>query len=188
MRLLFLILVVGQMAWAEKAETFKVDSSHASVVFKISHFGFSNVYGSFSGVEGTMIVDEDKPEKSSFDMKLKADTVDTRVAKRDDHLKSPDFFNVKQFPEIALKSKSVKKNGANKYDIVADLTIHGVTKPVKFVWTNIKVGKDPWNNIRMGGETAFKIKRSDFNMTFMSKPNEVGDEVDLMISLEAVKQ
>lgn len=188
MRLLLLVFIAGQMAWAQKAETFKVDPSHASVVFKISHFGFSNVYGSFTGVDGTMTVDEAKPEKSSFDMKIKADTVDTRVTKRDEHLKSPDFFNVKQFPEIVLKSKSVKKTGANKYDIVADLTLHGVTKTVKFVWTNIKVGKDPWNNIRMGGETAFKIKRSDFNMTFMNKPSEVGDEVDLMISLEAVKQ
>lgn len=169
-----------------QATTWTVDSSHASIVFKVNHLGFSNVYGLIPGLEGTIVFDEAKPEKSTFDLKLPVDKIHSGAAKRDEHLMKPDFFNAKQFPTILIKSKSVKKNG-NKLDVVADVTMLGVTKPVSFTFNRMKTGKDPWGKDRTGGETAFKIKRTDFGMSYMSKPGEVSDEVELMISLEATK-
>lgn len=187
MRVLIAILyLVSAQAFAQ-ATNWAVDPGHASIVFKINHLGFSNVYGMFPNLEGTISLDEKNAEKSSFDLKLAADKIFTGAPKREEHLKSPDFFNVKQFPNITLKSKSVKKNG-DKYDVTADLSLHGVTKPVSFTFHRMKTDKDPWGNMRTGGETTLKIKRSDYGMNFMNKPGEVGDEVELTISLEAVKK
>lgn len=179
-------LFISSTAFAQ-AKTWEVDTGHASIVFKINHLGFSNVYGTVNGLEGKIVLDEAKPEKSTFDLKAPADKLTTGNSKRDDHLHGPDFFNVKQFPNIELKSKTVKKSG-DKYDVTADLTMHGVTKPVSFTFTRNKTGKDPWGNMRTGGDTSFKIKRTDYGVSFMSKPGEVGDEVELMISLEAVQK
>jgi len=187
MKLLIPVLLMFSLsAWAQVSH-YKVDPSHTSAVFKVSHMDFSNVFGLIGGADGKFTIDEKTPEKSSFDVSLKVDTLTTLDKKRDEHLKGPDFFNVKQFPLITLKSKSVKKNGDN-FDVTADLTLHGVTKPVNFTFRQMKTGKDPWNNVRTGGETTLKLRRSDYKMTFMTKPGEVGDEVELMIGIEGLKQ
>lgn len=187
MRFSLLLLLVSQLAWAQES-TFKIDPTHASVVFKVDHLGFSNVFGMFGDVDGKMVINEAQPEKSSFEVVVKTASLDTKNKKRDDHLKGADFFNVKQHPTITMKSKSVKKIADKKYDVTADLTMNGVTKPVKFVWNHWKTGEDPWKNIRTGGDTEFKVKRTDHKMTYMSKAGEIGDEVTLMVSLEGVKQ
>jgi polyisoprenoid-binding protein YceI len=180
-----LALVIGFSANAQ--DVYTIDPAHTTIAFKINHMGFSSVYGTFGEVEGKISVDEKAPEKSSFDVIIKADSVSTHQKKRDDHLRSPDFFNVKQFPTIVLKSKSVKKSG-DKYDVTADLTLHGVTKPVNFTFTRMKTGKDQMGAMRTGGEGHLKIKRTDFGMNFMSKPGEVGDEVELMFGVEGAKK
>lgn len=180
------LVLCSSLAMAQ-GQKWEIDSGHASVVFKINHLGFSNVYGTVGGVEGKLVLDEAKPEASSFDIKAPVAKISTGNQKRDDHLRSPDFFNAKQFPYITLKSKSVKKNG-EKYDVQADLTLHGVTKPVAFTFTRSKTAKDPWGNMRTGGDTTLKIKRTDYGMNFMSKPGEVGSDVELLISLEAVQK
>ena len=185
--LIALVSLFSTQAFAQTT-TWSIDPMHASIVFKINHLGFSNVHGLFPNLEGTITLDDKAVEKSSFDLKLPVDKVFTGAPKRDDHLRSPDFFNVKQFPNITLKSKTVKKNGADKYDVVADLTMHGVTKPVSFTFHRLKTDKDPWGNTRTGGETTLKLKRSEYGMNFMNKPGEVGDDVELTISLEAVKK
>lgn len=169
-----------------QTSTYKVDPSHTSIVFKVSHMGFSNVFGTIGGADGKFVIDEKAPEKSSFEVTAKLDSIATGDKKRDDHLKGPDFFNVKQFPNITLKSKSVKKSG-DKYDVNADLTMHGVTKPVTFTFRSMKTGKDPWNNIRSGGETVLNIKRTDFGMNYMAKPGEVGDDVEVIVNIEGTK-
>jgi polyisoprenoid-binding protein YceI len=127
-----------------------------------------------------------KPEKSSLEFTLKMDQITTNEKKRDDHIKSPDFFNVKQFPTASFKSKSIKKSGEKAYEVTGDLTMHGVTKPVSFTFNRLGTGKDPWGNTRTGGDAMLKIKRSDFGMTFMND-GKLGDEVDLMISTEGTK-
>ena len=189
MSLSLLLSVVASHAFAaEETTNFKLDDSHAAIVFKVSHLGFSNVLGTFGASEGKIMWNEAKPDKSSFEVTTKVDSITTQNKKRDEHLASPDFFNSKQFPTISLKSKSIKSLGGNKFDVLADLTMHGVTKPVKFVFNHMKTGMDPWGKMRTGGETSFKVKRSDFNMTYMNKPGEIGDDVELMVNLEAVKE
>jgi polyisoprenoid-binding protein YceI len=169
-------------------QTYKIDPSHTSVVFKVNHMGFSNVYGMIGGADGKIMLSESKPETSTFEISVKPETLTTLEKKRDEHLKGPDFFNVKQYPAIQVKSKSVKKLTADQYEITADLTLMGVTKPIKFVFKRMKTGKDPWGKTRTGGETMLKVKRSEHKMTFMSGPSEVGDDVDLFISLEGILQ
>ncbi|MBX3022744.1 MAG: polyisoprenoid-binding protein [Bdellovibrionales bacterium] len=187
--LLAATLLLSGAAYAQNTP-WVIDSAHASVVFKVSHMGFSNIYGMFSGIEGTIVWDEKKPEATSFELKIPTASVNTGVAKRDDHLRNTDFFNAKQFPHILVKSKSVKKNGAN-LDVVADVTMLGVTKPVNFTFHVMKTGKDfaPGSNkMRTGGEATFKIKRSDFGMKYMvTKPGEPGDELEVIVNLEALK-
>jgi len=176
-----LSLGVGAMA---SAETYKVDPVHSSVVFKVNHMGVSNVWGRFNGPTGTFVTDDGK---ESFEAAVKTDGIDTGNAKRDQHLKSADFFNAKQFPDITFKSTGVKKAGENQYEVTGDLTLHGVTKPITVTLT--KVGeKDLGAQMgqRAGFDGSFTVKRSDYDMKTMVGP--VGDEVTMYVSLEAQKQ
>lgn len=190
MKNLFVLAIgflVGAAAFAQ-TEKYNIDPAHTSVVFKIDHLGFSDVYGMFPGVSGKFEIDEAKPENSKIDIKIKADSVSTHEAKRDKHLKSPDFFNVKQNKEITFKSKSVKKAGDKTYQVTGDLTLNGVTKPLSFEFKRYRTGQDPWGKTRTGGATSFKVKRSDFNMNFMQGENQLGDEVEMIVSLEGVRE
>ncbi len=180
-----LMLLMGSTT-ALAADTYKIDSAHTYVVFKVNHLGMANNYGRFNDISGKIVFDDKDPSKSSIDIEIQAASIDTANQKRDDHLRGPDFFNAKQFPVIAFKSKSVKKTGTNTFDITGDLTMHGVTKPLSFVFTKTGEGKDPWGNNRAGGEATFTIKRSDFGMTYSIGPS--GDEVMLLVSVEALKQ
>jgi polyisoprenoid-binding protein YceI len=186
MKLMAFAFALALSAPAFAADTSKIDPAHTSIVFKISHLEFSHVYGMIPGAEGKFVIDETKPEKSSLEFTLKMDQITTLNKKRDDHLHSPDFFNVKQFPTATFKSKSVKKTGDKSYEITGELTLHGVTKPVSFTFNRLGTGKDPWGNMRTGGDAMLKLKRSDFGINFMND-GKVGDEVDLMISTEGSK-
>ena len=166
------------------ADSFKIDPVHSSVIFSTKHNGVSDFYGAFKEVSGTVAFDAADPSKSSVELTVPVESVDTRNDKRDQHLKSPDFFNAKQFPTLTFKSTKVEANG-DTYKISGDLTIHGVTKPITVEFKKgpeSKGGKE----IRGGGETRFTIKRSDYDMKFMTGP--VGDDVNIIVSLEGVKQ
>lgn len=190
MKRLLIALFFAQVAWADGGEVlnFKIDPTHASIVFKVDHLGYSPVYGMFGAVDGKFSINEKKIEDSTFEVNVKADSVNTGDKKRDDHLRGPDFFNTKEFPAISMVSKSIKKKGADKLEVTADLSMHGVTKPITFTLKRNKVGKDPWGNTRAGFETSFKVKRTVYGMSFMSKPGEVGDEIEMMIGIEGTKQ
>src|SRR5580704_4049176 len=112
------------------ADKYTIDPSHASVGFKINHQGFSNVYGMFGDVSGDFTIDEQNPEKSSMNVVIKTDSVDTKNPKRNEHLKKADFFDVKLYPTITFKSTSFKKVNDKSYIVKGDLTLHGKTKPV----------------------------------------------------------
>lgn len=185
--ILLSLALLAPVAWAAPVN-YKLDDGHASIVFKANHLGFSNVYGMFGKSEGKWTWDDAKPESSNFEIKVKVDSINTMNAKRDEHLKNNDFFNAKQFPDLVLKSKSVKKAGKDKYNITADLTMHGVTKPVTFMFNHMKTGKDPWGNERTGGEGVLKVKRTDFGMTYMAKPGEISDEIEVIVSIEGTKE
>ncbi len=180
------VLTVLAVPAALAAETYSIDPVHSAVLFRITHLGVSTFHGRFQDVSGTYVVDAENPAASSFDVTIKAESVDTHNEKRDQHLKSPDFFNVKQFPVLTMKSKSVKKTGDKTMRVTADLTIHGVTKEVAFDVTQVGAGKDPWGGYRSGFDGSFTIKRSDYDVKFM--PGALGEDVTILVSIEGVRQ
>lgn len=184
-----LFAIAGTSAWAQ-VENYKIDPSHTSVVFKAGHLGFSHTYGMFPGkdVEGTFQVDEKDPGKGKIELKIKADSIMTFDEKRDKHLKSPDFFNSKQNPLITFTSTQIKKVSGNQYSITGNLSMNGVTKPITFDFHRGRTGKDPWGNVRTGGDATFKVKRSDYKMNYMLGNEQIPDDVELMVSLEGIKQ
>jgi polyisoprenoid-binding protein YceI len=168
------------------ADTYKVDPVHSSVIFRIQHAGVSYFYGRFNDKDGTVTVDESDPTKDSFDVSVKADSIDTNQPNRDKHLKSGDFFSTQEFPAISFKSTAVKAAGDNKLEVTGDLTLHGATKSITVTLDRTGTADIPRMGHRTGFEGTLTIKRSDYGMNKML--DVLGDEVKLMISIEAAKQ
>ena len=147
--------------------------------------GVTDFYGAFKQVSGTVSLDAADPAKSSVELTIPVESVDTRNEKRDQHLKSPDFFNAAQFPTITFKSTKVEANGGI-YKVTGDLTLHGVTKPLTVEFKKGGESKGQKGEVKTGGETHFAIKRSDFDMKFMAGP--LGDDVNIILSLEGAKE
>ena len=135
---------------------------------------------------GQFMFDEASPSKGSINLQVDAKNVDTNVDKRDNHLRSPDFFNVADHPLISFKSTSIKKLNANTYDVSGDLTLLGKTRPISVKAKDTGSGKDPWGNFRRGFESSFTIKRSEFGMDFML--GGLSDEVNITVSVEGIRQ
>jgi polyisoprenoid-binding protein YceI len=179
--------LVAQVAFATE---FTVDPAHSSIGFSIRHL-VSHVKGEFKEFEGKINMDEKKPEASKVEFTVKSDSINTNNEKRDNHLKSEDFFDAKKFPTLSFVSKKVASAGKNKMKVTGDLTIHGVTKPATF---NVEYNgqmKDPWGNMRAGYSATSKINRKDFGLTW-NKALEaggmmVGDDVEIALNVEAVK-
>ena len=172
--------------------TWKIDPAHSSAAFKVKHMMISNVKGSFSGLEGTLIEDTTDPTRSQVTATINLDTVSTGDAQRDGHLKSADFFDVAQYPTMKFVSTQVVKKGAGEYAVTGDLTIHGVTKPVTFaVEGPSEPGKDPWGNTRIGIEATTKISRKEFGLTYNAALETggilIGDEVNVTLDVQFVK-
>lgn len=183
---LILFLSISIAAISSAAENYKIDPDHSTAIFKAKHLGVSNVYGRFNNVSGMFTMDEKDIKKSSVSVSIKVDDIDTHQEKRDDHLKSPDFFNSKVFNLITFEGRQFKESGADKIQVTGDLTIHGVKKSVTVEMAHIGAGKDPWGGYRSGYEGTFKIKRSDFGMKFM--PEGIGDEITIIIGIEGIRQ
>jgi polyisoprenoid-binding protein YceI len=182
---LILAITLGSLGIAAQADTFKIDPVHSSVVFSVMHLGVSNFHGRFNDIKGTVVLDKADPSKSSVDLTIPVESVDTKNEKRDQHLKSPDFFNAKQFPVMTFKSKKVEGSG-DAFTVTGDFTLHGVTKPLTLEVKKVGEGKGMEGEIRAGGETHFTIKRSDHGMSFMQGP--LGDEINIVVSLEGIKE
>lgn len=176
------IAVVAAFAPAVRADDYKIDPAHTQAAFAIRHMGISTVHGFFTETEGTFTLDGDK---SSFNATIKTDSVDTGQKKRDEHLKSADFFNTKQFPTITFKSTKVATD-KDTYEVIGDLTLHGVTKSITLKLTKGGEAEFPKGTHHAGFTSELTLKRSDYNMTNMVGP--IADEVQLMISFEGVKQ
>ncbi|MCK6486133.1 MAG: YceI family protein [Phycisphaerae bacterium] len=177
-------LLMGRSS-AVATEQFEVDAVHSSVLFRVKHLNVSYFHGRFNDISGKFAFSDD-PSACMFDIQIKTDSVDTGNAKREQHLKSPDFFNAKQFPTMGFKSSEVKKSGDNTFDVTGSLTLHGVTKPLSVKLERIGSGKDPWGGYRTGFESVFTIKRSDFGMSTM--PDALGDEVRVTVAVEGVRK
>lgn len=175
----FVVLAALTLAAAPAlADQWKLDPAHTAVLFKVSHLNTSNQHGRFNDVSGSLSTG-DAP---AFEFTVKTESIDTNNAKRDDHLRSPDFFNVKQFPVVAFAGSSVTPNDEGM-ELAGELTLHGVTHPLTVQLTKVGESNDPRAGHRIGLETTFTINRSDFGMDQMVGP--VGDEVTLTISFEA---
>jgi len=183
-------VLLGGALSASADETYKIDSVHSSITFKVRHF-FSYVTGDFKKFEGTIHVDMDHPEKSSVSATIDVASIDTKNDKRDEDLRSPDFFEVAKYPTITFKSKSVKKTGTESGDIIGDLTMHGVTKEITLHAKFLGKGKGMGGKAISGWQvTADPIKRADYGLNW-SKAVEgtavVGEEVTISIDVEADK-
>jgi polyisoprenoid-binding protein YceI len=170
--------------------TWNVDPSHSRVGFRVRHLGISTVRGEFHGYEGRLVVGEDGDVSASGTVQV--DSVDTADAGRDTHLKSADFFDVETYPEITFQSTSVTAKDEDTYEIVGDLTMHGVTTPITL---RAEVGGstvDPMGNERVGLEVTGELRRSDFGMKFNMPLGgdtlALGDKIKLELDISAIKQ
>jgi polyisoprenoid-binding protein YceI len=166
------------------ADAYQVDPAHTAVTFKVAHLGLSWTHGRFNAVSGRFVIDSAEPTQSSFELSLKAESIDTGNDKRDEHLKSPDFFNTKQFPAASFKSTSVKPVQGG-LEVTGEFTLHGRTQPITFTLAGGKTAEFPPGVKRTGYSAQFKLKRSDYGMDKMA--GAVGDEVYVSISFEGVK-
>jgi polyisoprenoid-binding protein YceI len=168
------------------AETYKLDPAHTYPYFSISHLGFSTMRGRFNNTSGTISLDKAKAS-GSVDIEIDVGSIDTAFEKRDQHLRSPDFFNAAEFPKMTYKSTKVTIKKDNTAVVEGNLTMHGVTKPVTLNVDKITCGANPMNKKEMCGFNASTvIKRSEFGINYGLPA--IGDEVTLSIEAEGYKQ
>ncbi|WKL58068.1 YceI family protein [Asticcacaulis sp. ZE23SCel15] len=164
-------------------ETYAIEPTHTEVLFSWSHFGFSKPTGKFMNAVGTLVLDEAAPANSSVEVSFAIDGLNTGVAKLDEHLKKPDFFDAAKFPTATFKSTKVAVTGADTAKVTGDLTIHGVTKPVTLDVKLNKIGENMMKKKTAGFSATGDIKRSDFGIG--AYVPAVSDEITLSITAEA---
>jgi polyisoprenoid-binding protein YceI len=183
-RFLFLFLAIALSATAEAGETYKIDPAHSTIAFSVRHM-LGTAKGRFSKFSGTIVVDRDHLEQSSVTVTIDAASIDTGIAKRDEHLRG-ELFNVAKYPEITFKSRRVKQTGANTGEIVGDLTMHGATRAITL---NVRLLSNPESS-RWHVTTA-PLKRSEFGLVFSKSAETVSmiaDDVAVEIEIEARRQ
>jgi polyisoprenoid-binding protein YceI len=174
------------------AATWNIDPDHSSVGFKVRHLMVSNVRGSFDKHTGVVDINEKDITKSKVQVTIDTASINTNVQKRDEHLRSPDFFDVAKYPTMTFVSKKVAKDGKGKLKVTGDLTLHGITKEVVLnVEGPTKESKDPWGNIRSGATASTKINRKDFGLVWNAALETggvaVGEEVAINLEIEMIK-
>lgn len=180
-------LALTTVAPVQAADTYKIDPSHAAAVFKVKHIGYSNTWGRFNDVSGTVRFDKADPSKSKVTVLIKTGSVDTNHKARDKHLRSADFFNTKEFPEMKFVSTKIEKTGDKTANVTGNLTLLGVTKPVTLAVTwNREAPHFRTKKITTGFSATAKIKRSTFGMKKFLPG--IGDDISLMLDIEAIKQ
>ncbi len=179
------VVIAGFSPAASANETYKFDSSGSAIGFTVHQF-LGTTHGKFTRFSGKIDVDREHPENSSVTAQIDVRSIDTHIKKRDDHLRSPEFFNVEKFPQITFKNRSVKRTGPQSGDILGDLTMHGVTKPVtlhvKLLTPINEMSRTRW------AVTTEPISRHDFNLMFASAAETVSgisQTVAINIEIEA---
>lgn len=175
------------------ASTWTIDPDHSNIGFKVKHLMVSNVKGSFEKHTGTVEINDKDISKSKVEVSIDTNSINTNVQKRDEHLRSADFFDVVKYPTMTFVSKKVARAGKDKLKVTGDLTLHGITKEVVLdVEGPSKESKDPWGNIRKGATATTKINRKDFGLVW-NKALEtggvaVGEEVLITLEIEMIKK
>lgn len=177
-------LIGGQALAADYAIDTK--GQHAFVNFKISHLGYSWLYGTFKEFDGSFSFDAANPEASKVSVSLNTASVDTNHAERDKHIRSDDFLSVGKHPTATFESTAVKSTGDGTADISGNLTLNGVTKPVVIAARFIGEGQDPWGGYRAGFEGSTTLKLKDFDIAMDLGP--ASETVELILSIEGIRQ
>jgi polyisoprenoid-binding protein YceI len=188
----FALAVAPALAFGQTS-TWSLDPVHSHAGFSVRHMVISNVHGEFSKISGTLILDEKDVTKSSVEASIDVASVDTREPKRDEDLRSANFFDVAKFPTITFKSTKVEKAGKDGLKVTGDLTMHGVTKPVVLKVTGpTPEVKDPWGMTRRGISATTKLDRKDYGVSFSAVLEGggavVGNEVNVEIEAEFIKK
>lgn len=176
-----------------RASEWELDPAHSSVAFSVRHMMVSTVRGAFTKVSGTAKVDDADPTRSTIAVTIQVDSIDTREAKRDAHLKAPDFFDAAKYPTIEFRSTKIEPGAGGAFKLTGDLTIRGVTKSVTLdVPAPSDAVKTPFGTTIRGASATAKINRKDFGLTW-NKALEtggvvVGEEVDIQIDAEFIRK
>lgn len=182
------LILATPVAQAQPAR-YTLDPEHVAVAFLVKHIGFASTLGQFLEVEGSFVFDESVPSVSDLEVTIEADSVFTAHERRDDHVRSDDFLAADDHPEITFAMTAAEQTGARTGTVTGDLTIRGVTRPVTLEVTWNKSGKYPFNDNYVTGISArTTIQRSDFGMTYALDNGLVGDEVEILIEAEAIRQ
>lgn len=172
------------------ADHYTFDKPHTTVAFQVRHI-FTNMTGKFREFEGTVQIDRANPSASKVDFVIQAASIDTNDAKRDEHLRAADFFDVATHPKITFRSTAVKPSGKDVYQVTGDLTMRGVTKPVTLTVAYLGEGKDPWGTEKLGFDVTGTLNRKDFGVSWNKALDAggllIGEEVKVLIGVEANK-
>lgn len=180
-----LAALMSVSAWADKY-TIDTEGAHASVEFKIKHLGYSWLVGRFNDFKGEFTYDENNLAASQVNVVIETKSIDSNHAERDKHLRGNDFLEVDEFPKAIFQSTKVIPGTDGKFQIVGDLTLHGVKKEITIDAHHIGGGNDPWGGFRNGFEGTAKITLSDFNMNFNLGP--ASKDVELYLQAEGIRQ
>ena len=170
------------------ADDYAIDKkgAHASIQFKISHLGYSWLWGRFNDFDGTFSYDEKNKGASKIAVTVNTKSVDSNHAERDKHLRSDDFLDVENFPQAKFESTSYVEGADGKAKLKGNLTLHGVTKEIEIDVAQVGTGKDPWGGFRRGFEGQTRIALKDFGITKNLGPASA--ELDLIFSFEGIKK
>jgi polyisoprenoid-binding protein YceI len=181
------VAIASLMGVSAQAADYMIDSAHSSANFKIKHL-VSKVSGGFNDFSGEFSFDENNPKSFKGEFMIKTASINTNNAKRDEHLRSDDFFGAEKNPVLTFKARELKSVGKGKFKLIGDFTMRGVTKPATFDVEYMGAGKDPWGNDKVGFSAVSKINRKDWGMSFNKVLDAggfmLGDEVEIDIQIE----
>jgi polyisoprenoid-binding protein YceI len=179
------------LTWANAQSTWNIDASHSSIRFTVDHMVISEVEGIFSKYEGSVIATKADFSDARINFTVDVNSVNTDNEKRDEHLRSADFFETEKYPKMTFVSTSVVKTGTGKYNLKGKLTLHGVTKEITLKMTYGGTTKDPWGNTKAGLKVTGVINRTDFGLKYNSVLEAgslmIGEEVSIIAKVELAK-
>jgi len=187
------VAAIATIGWNSIAQTTKwaIDKSHSKIQFDVAHLVISEVTGQFKSFDGTVLSDKPDFSDAKIEITIDVNSINTDDEKRDQHLKSADFFDANKYPTITFKSKSIRKINNNTYKLIGDLNMHGVTKEVALDVQFNGIKNDPWGNTKAGFKVTGKINRNDFGLKY-NAPLEgggllIGEEVNITCKVELLK-
>lgn len=183
-RVVSVVFIIALVPTSVLAESYSIDVSHSRIEFKVRHLGISTVRGNFAKFSGQFDYDTESLASSKAKAEIETATIDTGLKKRDKHLRSPEFLDVAKYPKMSFVSKKIKPLGKDKFDVVGDLTLHGITREVVL---HVKLGgvvKDPWGNTRAAFSAETQIDRRKFGLTWNKLLEAGGLVVDNIVKIE----